>query len=531
MDPDSSDLAGDMKFNEPERSNNKRDESYRNRDAVHYMRKLSKTSRRCDHLEQIDSIFTEMESSGIQLTIRNFNCVAQGLSYRKLSTISDFEWLLSRMAQANIQPNVVTFNTLMAYHVRKGNPRGASEVFEDMANMTNLQPDTVSYNIYLRSLAKLMKGKKGASRMLKDFERVIDEMTSRGHDPDVITYNTIIDSFAAFGDVSRVEHWVSNMRSQGYIPDDYTNTSIIKAYARRGKIEDMFRIFSSSRWVSPQAKLVGYNTIIDTLAFKRDLNGCLLWLSKMEDDMIRPNNHTYSILMKAFSRADNTEGLLSVFDTIERNGITPSIVLYSIMINHFAMKGDMNAAEQWLTRMSDDGLIPNVTCITTMMKGYSLSGDEEKMLEVYSLSDSADESQSTVDSDKGRLISLNIIVHHYAKQGNIAAMNEWLNVFQEKGFNPDLHTFGSVMYGYTMAPEVTDEDISAIFDRFLSLGVMATHKTFSIILNHYVRKGDRKGTQRWLRTMKQLYGSNESYRTLASTVESKLKRMEGEEEE
>merc|ERR1719464_1880801 len=74
-------------------------------------------------------------------------------------------------------------------------------------------------------------------------------MEEVGLEPNLVSYNTVINACAILGEASKAVTWLACMTEKGITPDLVTYSTLCKAFAREGKadvVEDIMRWLDAS---------------------------------------------------------------------------------------------------------------------------------------------------------------------------------------------------------------------------------------------------------------------------------------------
>jgi pentatricopeptide repeat domain-containing protein 1 len=69
------------------------------------------------------------------------------------------------------------------------------------------------------------------------------EIKQPGIDPDVVTYNTLIDIYAIQGDMEKWKQMFGEIKQPGINPDVVTSNTLIDIYAIQGDMEKLQQMF------------------------------------------------------------------------------------------------------------------------------------------------------------------------------------------------------------------------------------------------------------------------------------------------
>ncbi|KAK9937964.1 hypothetical protein M0R45_014727 [Rubus argutus] len=210
------------------------------------------------------------------------------------------------MIQRDIEPDIITYNSLMDGYCLRGEMDEAKKVFDLMASKGSMV-NTRSYNIlingYLRRIQEaenLFCKMKGCGQLpnvrtyageIQSARDLLCGLSSKGLQPDVRTYNVMISGLCNEGLVSEAEKVLREMEEKGCFPNGFTYNIIIRGFITNnetsramGFIEEMVeRGFSAD---ASTAELV-----VDLLS-KDKVDPALLPLLKIHNKVnLKQNQH------------------------------------------------------------------------------------------------------------------------------------------------------------------------------------------------------------------------------------------------
>ena len=172
--------------------------------------------------------------------------------------------LVQEMTEEGIEPDRITFNSLIATCSRAGMWQEALRVFELMGEQQAdgivtqngrggqgrraggpgagqqgeqqfqgkgvIERDVFTYNTLLDALCK-------AARM-EDAAAVFARMAAAGVQPNVVTYSTMIDGYRKAHDVAAAVNMFDAMRRAGIAPDRVTFNTLVDIYGKAGRLDE-----------------------------------------------------------------------------------------------------------------------------------------------------------------------------------------------------------------------------------------------------------------------------------------------------
>lgn len=142
------------------------------------------------------------------------------------------------MSTYGLEPNRITFNTLMDCAVKNGQMAAAVALFEDMSKQ--IEADNYTYAILLNGL-KLNDSQKGlVTECLRSFKIVLDENIIKF---DLVTFNALFDVCAKYGLVDEMNYFFGVMKNRGIKDNNYTCTTLINAFTQANRFKDALDVF------------------------------------------------------------------------------------------------------------------------------------------------------------------------------------------------------------------------------------------------------------------------------------------------
>jgi len=210
------------------------------------------------------------------------------------------------------------WNQMIHFLGKKRHIQRSIELYEEMQSR-GIQPDVTTFTTLISIF-----GKNGdMQRSIKSFE----EMQSRGIQPDVTTFNTLIDIFGKSGDIQRSIELYEEMQSRGIQPDVTTFTTLIEAFGRGNKIEQSLKLFEEVRErLTPEN--VTLSTILDACGHNGEMTKAYSiwkeWDNKLDSSLPPKNINNFTSMIEACGRNHHVSQAYLVFDEMESEGVQPN---------------------------------------------------------------------------------------------------------------------------------------------------------------------------------------------------------------
>merc|ERR1719217_1517126 len=111
-----------------------------------------------------------------------------------------------------------------------------------------VEPNVITFNAVMAACAKAGDGKR--------CEQWLEKMRCAGVQPNSFTYNSVAKPYVVKGDYERVEQFMKDLRSEGSPMDDFCLTSLLHAYGN-AKPKQTFRAQAAViQWKTRGTKIV-----------------------------------------------------------------------------------------------------------------------------------------------------------------------------------------------------------------------------------------------------------------------------------
>lgn len=364
-------------------------------------------------LPEAEALLKSVAAAGEAQDVRAYNILLKHYS-RAADAAVRLPRLLSRMEAAGVQPSPVTYNILVDGYVRTGAMHEARKAMQ-RAKQAGVRLDAWSYS-------SLVKGYTNAGD-LAGAEAVLHDMRAAGVGPNAVTYSTLLDGYVRAGDLRAALRTLDAMSAAGEAPTVVTYNTLLRGYAAAigashagegggsepsvqqeklaegslrlpgaqqqqaqqgpagGKVtqyglQQAFELLDGMqrRGVAPTTDT--FNTLMAAaVAGGRPLLAVQLY-SRMQGLGLRPDTLTYTTLLKAYSRSDQVQQALSVFeDLCSDANVALDVAAYNAAVHMLCRAGEMRAAERMAEKAAGmaqaKGEPPPLEAYGALVAGYS----------------------------------------------------------------------------------------------------------------------------------------------------------------
>ena len=307
------------------------------------------------------------------------------------------EQMYELTSDKRFQPDSITFCTLLGAYARDGNSERAEELLlrwikeNKMDSSKHKAPDSTCYDQVLYALAK-----EGSARNTQRADMLLKLMEDRTSSapPTTATYNIVLHGMTNSGDFSapfRVQKLMDRMKS-GKLgnkarPDAVTYTTAVRVLCRLGgrdvvqTIEKLVDEAIQSPGVT--VDIAFFQNILASLAYCSQEGALQLAEDLVEKKMpelgVKPSLFAYNGLLSCFAKrglGEEAEAILKNLEA-EAGSLTPNVHTYSLVLDAYAKSQNstsLERAEQLMERMQGSkSCQPDVKSYTALIQKYARS--------------------------------------------------------------------------------------------------------------------------------------------------------------
>lgn len=354
-------------------------------------------------------------------------------------------------------PNRIFFNCLMHAWSRQGNIERTEGIFERMKKDPDIEIESGDYNALLAAYAR-----QGNARAA---ESALKDMLESGLEPDLISYNCILDSWRQGnepGAAERAESILETLQANydsgesGIRPNGRSYSSVAAAYIKSGRSDSVLqaeRLLSVAEDRGLVRDSYLYNSVLDAWAMSGHKDAAVkaeAILDGMEEHGSL-NTVSYNTVIKAWKRssapnaASRAEALLNRMEQLHRDDfrldVAPDVVTFTSVIQCYTKNGNQQGsaikAVALLNRMIDscragnDELKPNTFTLNVVFDALAKAGDKEsaeKAGELLTMFQGPRE--SCFDKVNLNTVSYTSVIDAYAKSGLSDAAQKAEGIFE-----------------------------------------------------------------------------------------------------
>ncbi|GKE46325.1 tetratricopeptide-like helical domain-containing protein, partial [Tanacetum coccineum] len=187
-------------------------------------------------------------------------------------------------------------------------------------------------------------------------------------DPDVITFNAIIEGLCKTGNNFTSVGLLRLMDARGCKPDIVMYNTLIDSFCKDKMIDDasnLFREMVSGKNILPIVHT--YNSLIYAFSKMGRWDGVTRMLKQMKELKICLYRKTFRIVIKALCKQGKIKEAKDVIDIMVESGRYPDIVIFNALIDGYSLLGDMAEARNTFDLLHYRRVEPNVATYNKVM--------------------------------------------------------------------------------------------------------------------------------------------------------------------
>ncbi|GLJ43024.1 hypothetical protein SUGI_0892920 [Cryptomeria japonica] len=296
--------------------------------------------------------------------------------------------------------NRQTFNILLLGFKESGNAVAVEVFFREMQRR-GFDPDIVTYNIVVDALCK--------KRRIDDAFELVEVIKRKGCRPNIWTYTTLIHGLGIVKNKNRACELFAELKSSGFEPDTALYNALICCFCKAGDVKWGLRSMKEMEKEGVGCDNVTYHTLLSALTNLRKEDGvCELFGRMVARDHVL-TSATAIMLMKFFCSSGLHDKAFQLWDYVLRKGCCPHGHVSNLLITELCYRGKLEEAYNCFAEILGKGLHPYKQSFDILQKFYrearrenQLSQLEEKMRQLQSCLPASEE----YVRDRGKEITL-----------------------------------------------------------------------------------------------------------------------------
>ncbi|KAL3625784.1 hypothetical protein CASFOL_030313 [Castilleja foliolosa] len=244
---------------------------------------------------------------------------------------------LSEMLERGIEPNVVTYNVLL----------------NGICRRASLHPDGRFESV------------------IREAEKVFVEMGECGLEPDVTSYSILLHVYSRAHKPQLCMDKLEMMKEKGIWPSIATYTSVIKCLCSCGRMDDAESLLNEMVGYGVSPSSATYNCFFKEYRGRKDVDGAMRLYRRMKEEslLLKPDMHTYNILLGMFMGLGKMSLVWEVWGDVKASGIGPDLDAYTVLVHGLCERRKWREACEFFMEMVEKGILPQKITFETLYRG------------------------------------------------------------------------------------------------------------------------------------------------------------------
>lgn len=340
---------------------------------------------------------------------------------------------------------VILYNVTMKVFRKARVYDKAEKLFNEMLER-GVQPDNVTF-CTLISCARVsaLPGK-----AVEWFEK----MPSFGCNPDNIIYPAMIDAYGRSGNIDMALTLYDRARAEKWKLDIGTFSTLIKIYGMSGNFDGCLNVYEEMKALGMKPNMTIYNTLLDAMGrAKRPWQAKSIY-KEMIDNGLSPNFGTYASLLRAYGRGRYGEDALIVYREMKEAGLHLNATLYNTLLSMCADVGFVDEAVEIFEDMKNSGNCkPDSWTFSSLVTIYSCSSKVSEAERCFN--------EMVEAGFQPNIFVLTSLIQCYGKAQRTDDVVRTFHRLFELGITPDDRFCGCLLNVMTLTPL---EELSKLID-------------------------------------------------------------------
>lgn len=315
---------------------------------------------------------------------------------------------LAAMFEGDFVPNIGFCNKMINVFIDTNHVKEAYEIMAmiDKPESVN-KPNTHTYNILMKIYLKdtyliytlqqngIMLSNPNYSTLRLEHQKNIDLikecrglyeiMLADNIQPDIITFNTMLNIYGKNGELKDCQALLEEMRNKQVLPNTSIYNTVLMTAVKKGTLNDCMAIWKEMQQESVPRNVATYTILMRYHANTNNLDAALALLKEMKQKMILPDEVTYALLIGLSLKCENFQCcdvlLKELQSVLLKSGISkPTDIrkLYHEVISTYLSKGRVGVSSV-LQNMEIAGLDYDIETFNILLKYYVETNDLQSM--------------------------------------------------------------------------------------------------------------------------------------------------------
>ncbi|RZC60237.1 hypothetical protein C5167_021995 [Papaver somniferum] len=258
-----------------------------------------------------------------------------------------------------LEPDTHMYTVMIYGWCKLNRPEVAEKFFREMVDR-GLEPNVITYNVLLNGICRRTVLHPGThfEGIIQKAENLLDEMQKRGIEQEVTSYSIVLHVYSPAHKPDLLLDKLSSMKEKGIFPTVATYTSVIKCLCSCGRLEDAEEILNEMVANGVSSYPTTFSCFFKEFQGRKHADNALKLYKKMGDLSCTPSLSTYNILVGTFSRLNKMDILHEIWNDMKESRAGPDSDSYTLLIHGLCEKRKWAQACEFFQEMIESGFRP-----------------------------------------------------------------------------------------------------------------------------------------------------------------------------
>ncbi|KAJ7969244.1 Pentatricopeptide repeat [Quillaja saponaria] len=300
----------------------------------------------------------------------------------------------------------------------------------------------------------------------------------------VQVYNAMMGVYARNGRFSKVQELLDLMRQRGCEPDLVSFNTLINARLKSGAVVANLAagLLDEVRRSGLRPDIITYNTLISACSRESNLEEAVVVYNDLEAHNCQPDLWTYNAMISVYGRCGLSTKAEHLFKELESKGFSPDAVTYNSLLYAFAKEGNLEKVQEICKEMVKVGFGRDEMTYNTIIHMYGKQGHHGQALQLYR--------DMKLSARKPDAVTYTVLIDSLGKANMIREAANVMSEMLDAGLKPTLLTYSALICGYAKVGKRVEAEET--FDCMLRSGIRPDRLAYSVMLDIFMRSNEIK---------------------------------------
>jgi len=326
---------------------------------------------------------------------------------------------------------------------------------------------------------------------------LFEQLRSAGASCSSLLYNNLLEACVQCSDAPTCRKYFEEMQGEG-LADVVSYNTVMKSYTASGDLERAQRLLAQMAKDGPSPNRITYHAVMNALVLQRDSAGVWRLARQMQRERLGATAVTCSILLKAVTLRSHAADLARVLKLVDEEEVPMDEVLFASMVEACVRTGSLDVLSERMRNYKRQGGLAKLTAPTygSMIKAY---GQARDLSRVWSLWTEMSERQVMPTSITLGCMVEALVMNNCVEDAWHLAQKTWEDPEQRALVNNVIYS--TILKGFAMLKQ--HDKVTKLYAEMKERGIERNTITYNTILNSIARCGLMHRAEELLQDMRE----------------------------